>query len=399
MMRLPRGPVLATAVTLLLAPAGCGSPTAPPPADDRSPTVAAAAAATASPTGRRAFTLVATGDVLPHTEIIRQAAEDAGGTGYDFRPMFADVKPLISGADLAICHMETVYGADGGPFTGYPAFKSPPQVAAALKDAGYTACDTASNHTLDDGPDGIRRTLDAMDAVGLAHTGSARDEAEAGKPALLRAGGATVAHLAYTYGTNGIPLPAGRPWAVNLIDRDRILADARAARADGADLVVVSVHWGTEWQDAPNDQQLTLARELAAGQGGGRPDVDLILGTHAHIPQAYERINDTWTVYGLGDQLAGHMFTYDGAEDPRGNWSSIARFTFAPPAARGQRWTVAKAEFVPQATDLGPPYRVLDLRGAVRRDPGRADYARAVEHIRSTVLSRGAAAAGLTMAP
>ncbi|MFF7454587.1 CapA family protein [Kitasatospora sp. NPDC008115] len=397
-MRLPRRPVIAAAVPLLLAAAGCGSPAAPPPAgEEPSPTV------TASPTGPRAFTLVATGDVLPHTEIIRQAAEDAGGDGYDFGRMFAGVAPLISGADLAICHMETVYGPDGGPFTGYPAFKSPPQVARALKDAGYTSCDTASNHTLDDGAAGIRRTLDAMDAVGLAHTGSARDEAEAGRPALLRAGGATVAHLAYTYGTNGIPLPADRPWAVNLIDRDRILADARAARAAGADVVAVSLHWGTEWQDTPNDQQVTLARELTAGpdtgQAGGGPDIDLILGTHAHIPQAYEKINGTWTVYGLGDQLAGHMFTYDGAEDPRGNWSSIARFTFAPPAAPGQRWTVAKAEFIPQVTDLGPPYRVLDLREAARRDPGRADYARALEHIRTVVLSRGAASAGLTMAP
>ncbi|WP_380283542.1 CapA family protein [Kitasatospora purpeofusca] len=397
-MRLPRRPALAVAVPLLLVVAGCGSPAEPPPADGPSPTPTPATA-TASPTGPRAFTLVATGDVLPHTEIIRQANEDAGGNGYDFDRMFADVKPLISGADLAICHMETVYGPDGGPFTGYPAFKSPPQVARALKDAGYTSCDTASNHTLDDGPAGIRRTLDAMDAVGLAHTGSARDETEAGRPALLRAGGATVAHLAYTYGTNGIPLPADRPWAVNLIDRDRILADARTARADGADVVVVSVHWGTEWQDAPNDQQLTLARDLAAGRAGDHPAVDLVLGTHAHIPQAYEKIGDTWTVYGLGDQLAGHMFTYDGAEDPRGNWSSIARFTFTPPDTPDRRWTVTKAEFVPQVTDLGPPYRVLDLRQAARRAPDRADYTRALEHISSVVLSRGAASAGLTMAP
>ncbi|MFB7618907.1 CapA family protein [Kitasatospora sp. NPDC056181] len=399
-MRPIRPPAVAAAVTLLLASAGCGAPGALPPVESGSPTsTASPARGTASPTGPRAFTLVATGDVLPHTEIIQQAKEDAGGDGYDFGRMLAGVKPLISGADLAICHMETVYGADGGPFTGYPAFKSPPQVARALKEAGYTSCDTASNHTLDDGPAGIRRTLDAMDAVGLAHTGSARDADEAGRPALLRAGGATVAQLAYTYGTNGIPLPAGRPWAVNLIDRDRILADARAARQAGADLVVVSIHWGTEWQDTPNEQQLTLARELAAGQDGARADIDLILGTHAHVPQAYEKVNQTWTVYGLGDQLAGHMFTYDGAEDPRGNWSSIARFTFAPPPAPGQRWTVSRAEFVPQVTDLGPPYRVLDLREAARREPARADYARALEHISSVVLSRGAAAAGLTMAP
>ncbi|MEV8326849.1 CapA family protein [Kitasatospora sp. NPDC056731] len=389
-MLLPHRRTATAALALFLALPGCGAPdTAPPPAATATPTA----------TGPRPFTLVATGDVLPHTEIIQQAKEDAGGSGYDFTAMLAGIKPLVSGADLAICHMETVYGADGGPYTGYPTFKSPPHVARALKDTGYASCDTASNHTLDDGPAGIRRTLDAMDAVGLAHTGSARTADEAGRPALLRAGGATVAHLAYTYGTNDIAPPEGRPWAVNLIDRDRILADARAARADGADLVVVSVHWGTEWQDAPNEQQLTLARELAVEPAPGQPDIDLILGTHAHIPQAYEKIGDTWTVYGLGDQLAGHMFTYDGAEDPRGNWSSLARFTVTPPARPGLRWTVSRAEFVPQITDLGPPYRVLDLREAVRRNPGRADYARALEHIRSVVLSRDAGAAGLTMAP
>jgi poly-gamma-glutamate synthesis protein (capsule biosynthesis protein) len=310
--------------------------------------------------------------------------------------MFAGVGSVVGGADLAICHMETVYGADGGPFSGWPTFKSPPQVARALKDAGYAACDTASNHSLDDGAAGIRRTLDAMDAVGLRHTGSARTAEEAGKPSLLQVHGATVAHLAYTYGTNDIPLPAGQPWAVNLIDRDRILADARAARAAGADVVVVSLHWGTEWQDGPNEQQLSLTKELTADQTPDAPVIDLILGTHAHIPQAYEKVNGTWTVYGMGDQLAGHMFDYSGAEDPRGNWSSIARFTFAPPTRAHQRWTVSKAEFVPQLTDLGPPYRVLELARAAALNPGRADYARALAHIREIVLSRGAAAAGLT---
>ncbi|MEV7940456.1 hypothetical protein AB0O82_30545 [Kitasatospora sp. NPDC088264] len=93
------------------------------------------------------------------------------------------------------------------------------------------------------------------------------------------------------------------------------------------------------------------------------------------------------------------MFTYDGAEDPRGNRSSLARFTVPPPAGPGLRRTVGRAEFVPQITDLGPPYRVLGLREAVRRDPGRADYARALEHIRSVVLSRDAGAAELALAP
>ncbi|GAA1367247.1 CapA family protein [Streptomyces beijiangensis] len=349
------------------------------------------------PAVQRGFTLVATGDVLPHTSIIERAHKDAGGRGYDFRPMLAAVKPLVSRADLAICHMETVYGANGGPYTGWPTFKSPPQVAAALAATGYDSCSAASNHTLDDGAAGIRRTLGALDAAGVAHTGSGRTAAESARPAWLKAGSAKVAQLAYTYDTNGFPQPDGQPWAVHLIDEQRIVADARAARRAGADVVVVSIHWGTEWQDAPNDQQLTLGRALTASKTAGRPDIDLILGTHAHIPQAYEKVNGTWIIYGMGDQIAGEMFNPSGAQDDRGNESSIGRFTFAPPARPGRRWTVTKAEFVPQWMDLTVE-RVVSLPEALRRHPGRADYRAAQQAVRKAVLSRGAAADGLTMA-
>ena len=346
----------------------------------------------ASPVEARGFTLVASGDVLPHTSIIERANADAGGNGYDFRPMLAGVKPVVSGADLAICHMETVYGAHGD-YTGYPAFKSPPQVAAALAATGYDGCSTASNHTLDDGAAGIHRTLDALDRAGVRHAGSARTAAEAGAATVLRAGGAKVAHLAYTYDTNGFPLPEGQPWAVNLIDRDRIVADARAARKAGADVVVVSLHWGTEWQDEPNEQQLTLGKELTASRTAGRPDIDLILGTHAHIPQAYEKVNGTWVIYGMGDQIAGEMFNYDGAQDPRGNQSTIGRFTFAPPAHPGARWEVKKAEFIPQMFDLDSG-RVVNLNRAIARG---ADLSGVRDRIRDVVLGRGAAKDGLRM--
>ncbi|MFF0746002.1 CapA family protein [Streptomyces sp. NPDC004111] len=339
---------------------------------------------------QRGFTLVATGDVLPHDSIIRQARADAGGDGHDFAPMLAGVKPVISRADLAICHMETVYGPAGGPFSGYPAFVSPPEVAAGLRATGYDSCSTASNHTLDAGAAGIRRTLAAFDRAGLAHAGSARTAAEAARPALLRAGSAKVAQLAYTYGTNGYPLPDGQPWAVNLIDRKKIVADARAARRAGADVVVVSLHWGTEWQDEPDADQLSLGRALTASRTGTRPDIDLILGTHAHVPQAYEKVNGTYVVYGMGDQIAGTMFNHSGAQDDRGNMSSIGRFTFAPPTAPGGRWEVRRAEFVPQYFDL-ETNRVLNLgaRGA--------GHEATRERIRRVVLSRGAAKAGLTM--
>ncbi|AMW14369.1 hypothetical protein A4E84_35690 [Streptomyces qaidamensis] len=342
--------------------------------------------------GPRGFTLVASGDVLPHSTIIDRARFDAGGNGYDFRPMLAGIRSVVSRADLSLCHMETVYGADG-VYTGYPAFKSPPEVARALAVTGYDGCSTASNHTLDDGADGIRRTLDALDRAGVRHAGSARTEEEARTTTVLRAGTATVAHLAYTYDTNGFPLPDGQPWAVDLIDEARIIEDARAARRGGADVVAVSLHWGTEWQDAPDDRQLTLARTLTAARTGDRPDIDLILGTHAHVPQAYEKVNGTWVIYGMGDQIAGEMTNHEGAKDPRGNQSTLGRFTFAPPARPGERWKVTKAEFVPQLFDVDAG-RVVNLNRAIAQG---ADARAVRDRIRDVVLSRGAAGDGLVM--
>lgn len=345
-----------------------------------------------SATGQRGFTLVASGDVLPHTSIIERARFDAGGTGYDFRPMLSGIRSVVAPADVALCHMETVYGADGD-YTGYPLFKSPPEVARGLAATGYDGCSTASNHTLDDGVDGIRRTLDALDRAGVRHAGSARSEGEARTATVLRAGAARVAHLAYTTDTNGLPLPPDQPWAVALLDRERIIDDARAARRAGADVVVVSVHWGTEWQDAPDQRQTELARALTASRTKGRPDIDLVLGTHAHVPQAYEKVNGTWVVYGMGDQIAGEMTNHLGVHDPRGNQSTLARFTFAPPERSGGRWEVTRAEFVPQLFDVDAG-RVVNLNQALARG---AEVQSVRDRIREVVLSRGAAQDGLVM--
>ncbi|MFB7177869.1 CapA family protein [Streptomyces sp. NPDC056257] len=388
----PQAVALLSALLLSAAAAGCSGAGGPPPARLGESAGRAPSSAAGAPAGK-GFTLVASGDVLPHTSVIQRAANDADGDGYDFRPMFSGVKPVVSAADLALCHMETIYGEEGGPFSGYPAFKSPPEVADGLKDAGYDGCSTASNHTLDDGAAGLRRTLDRFDKVGLKHAGSARTAAEAAAVTTYTEGSAKVAHLAYTYDTNGYPLPEGQPWAVNLMKQDKIIADARAARKAGADVVLVSVHWGTEWQTEPDETQLSLGKALTASQTAGRPDIDLILGTHAHIPQPYEKVNGTWIIYGMGDQVAGEMFNYTGARDMRGNYGSIGRFTFAPPAAEGQRWQVTKAEFVPQMMDLSAG-RVVNLA----RPSDRDDHESARDEIIEAVLSRGAAKDGLTLA-
>ncbi|MFJ8533984.1 CapA family protein [Streptomyces sp. NPDC093591] len=346
----------------------------------------------ASAKGPRGFTLVASGDILPHTSIIDRARFDARGSGYDFRPMFAGVEPVVSRADLALCHMETVYGADG-QYSGYPAFRSPPQVAKGIAATGYDGCSTASDHSLDDGAAGILRTLNALDEARVRHAGTARTEGEARTVRVMRAGPAKVAHLAYTYGVNGFPLPPGQPWAVNLIDENKILADARAARKAGADVVVVSLHWGTEWQDAPDGTQTTLARDLTAARAGDRPAIDLILGTHAHVPQAYEKVNGTWVVYGMGDQVAGAMYNEQGVQDPRGNQSTLGRFTFTAPDEPGGRWEVSKAEFIPQLFDIDAG-RVINLNRALEQG---AELRGVRDRIRDIVLSRGAAKDGLTM--
>jgi len=268
-----------------------------------------AVGATASPTGgagalaarapsASAFTLVATGDLLIHKPVANRALADGGGH-YDFRRMLARVRTLIADADLAICHIETPLSADDTNISGYPVFNTPHELAAAVTWAGYDGCSTASNHSVDRGVAGVKSTLGALDANHVAHAGTARSATEAGRIELHRVGGAVVAHLSYTYGTNGIPVPSGAPWSVNLISVPKILADAHRARAAGATFVVLSLHWGQEYQVAPTPQQLAQAKALLAS-----PDVDLILGDHVHVQQPIARIGDKYVVFGMGNLLS-----------------------------------------------------------------------------------------------
>jgi hypothetical protein len=252
--------------------------------------------------GLRSFTIVAGGDVLLHSQLQREGRRLAGGAGYDFGPLFAPIAPIVAGADLALCHLETPLSADDGALSSYPVFNVPNELADALAGAGFDGCSTASNHSLDRGAPGIDATLAHLDRVGLGHAGTARSPEEAVAVRTYRAGGATVAHLSYTYGFNGFRTPAGEPWRANLIDTQHILADAAAARAAGADLVVVSLHWGVEYTVAPTSAQRDLAPVLLAS-----PDVDVILGHHAHVVQPVERIGDEYVVYGMGNLLSGQV--------------------------------------------------------------------------------------------
>jgi poly-gamma-glutamate capsule biosynthesis protein CapA/YwtB (metallophosphatase superfamily) len=324
------------------------------------------------------FTLVATGDVLIHPALTEQAEQDGSGQR-DYRQIFAGVKPAISGADLALCHLEVPLAPAAGPFKGYPEFNAPPEVATALKDAGYDGCSTASNHTLDMGETGVARTLDTLDSAGIKHTGSARDAAEARKPLIYEVAGAKVGHVSYTFGFNGKQLPAGKPWLSNTLKADDVIASAKAAKAAGAEVVVASLHWGTEFVHEPTAAQKRDAQKLL-----NDPAVDLIIGHHAHVVQPFEKINKKWVAYGLGNHIAKHS-------EPKGvsEEGALARFHFTRTSSG---WAVDKAEYVPTLIDLGPPIRLLDLS----QDNTATRRSEAVKRTDEIVFSRNGAQEGLT---
>jgi poly-gamma-glutamate capsule biosynthesis protein CapA/YwtB (metallophosphatase superfamily) len=319
------------------------------------------------------FTVVASGDVLIHPALTEQAEEDGGGTR-DYRPLLAGIKPVVEGADLAICHMEVPLATADGEFEGYPLFYAPPEVAAAVADTGYDTCSTASNHTLDHGAEGVRTTLDDLDAAKIGHTGSARTEQEADTPLVREVNGVKVGQVSFTFGLNqGTEAP--EPWMVNELSVDGVLDAARAARAAGAEVVIASLHWGIENQHEPTAEQRDLARQILAD-----PAVDLIVGHHAHVVQPFEKIGDKWVAYGLGNSVARH-------EEPKGTTEEgvLGRFTFTKSDVG---WRVSKAEYIPTLVDLGPPIRLRDLTTDEDVDPGRKQEA--VDRTAGVVTSLGA---------
>ena len=263
---------------------------------------------------RVSVTVALSGDVLVHDTVWQSARRSArraqAGARFDFAPMLASLRPVISGADLAICHLETPVAPASGPYTSYPLFSVPREVVRGLADTGYDACSTASNHSVDRGFDGVVRTIAALDRAGLAHTGTSSSRSAAHDIVMLEVQGIRIGWLSYTYGTNGMPVDVDKPWSVNRIHPERILRDARRARAQGADAVLVALHWGDEYSHEPSGFQVSLARRLTRS-----PAITMLYGHHAHVTQPIRKVNGKWVVYGLGNLVADQETVAEGVDD------------------------------------------------------------------------------------
>lgn len=387
---------VALVVTLVIAPddAGDGGGEAVLFVEDAAPLLAPtpvptpAATPTPAPTPTpeppATKTLAFSGEVLSHGPVIAQAAAyGSQGWPYDYRPMFAEVQPLFESVDLAVCHLETPISPDNTALSGYPIFNAPRELAEGLAASGYDACSTASNHSFDRGADGVVATLDRLEEAGLGWAGMARSRAEDDTPVLYEVGELTVGHLSSTYGLNGFVLPADEPYLVDVTDVDQILADARAAREAGADLVVLSIQWGNEYQVDPSPEQRELARTLL-----GSDDIDLIIGAHVHVVQPVEMIDGEYVVYGLGNFLSNQSAECCPAASQNG---IIAMVEVSETGDGG--WTVTDLSFVPTRVDRSD-YTIVALpqalAGADLDDATRALYRQVVAETREVVNRLGA---------
>ncbi len=319
-----------------------------------------AASTSSTPRPPVELTIEVNGDILVHEPVWSRALADGHGN-YDFEPMLAEIRPYIRSADLAICHDETPISPR--PPQGYPVFNTPTQLARAIAWAGWRICDTASNHSVDQGQYGIDQTGLALDRAGVLHAGSYSSAAAARRTLIVNVKGVRVAFLAYTEMTNGIPLP--HPWSVNIASAAAVRRAARIARERGAQVVIVNFHWGTQFQSAPDAFQLSLASALASD-----PDITAIVGQHVHVVQPIVRVHGKLVVYGEGQILSNE----DSACCPIQTEDGMLVFLHI--VVRGSRSYVKGVSYLP-TWDRHPDYTVLPIGEALARHQAPASVLRA----------------------
>lgn len=256
--------------------------------------------------------MTVTGDVLCHNTNFWDAY-DASTDSYDFSYVFEDIEKYFSSADIAVGTIETSFAGKEAGYSNYPTFNSPEELATDLKELGYDVMAMATNHCLDKGYKGLVSTIEELDKAGIKHIGTYKSEEDSKEILIQDVKGIKMAFLNYTYGTNGIPIPTGKEYSVNLIDKDKIKADIEKAKKLNADVICVNMHWGEEYRQTATQEQEELADFLF--QNG----VDLILGSHTHCLEPMEKRTvtladgtkkDGFVIYSLGNFMSGQNANY-----------------------------------------------------------------------------------------
>lgn len=252
------------------------------------------------------FTLTALGDTLCHNTQYWDAYNSQTGE-YDFSYVYDDIKDYTSASDITVGSLETTFAGEEKGYSNYPTFNTPDSLATALKDIGLDVISLAGNHALDYGYTGLCRTIDVFDNIGISHLGTYKTAEDQEKLLIKDVKGIKIAFINYTYGTNGIPLPTGKEYCVNLIDKDLIKKQIEQAKNQNVDMIVSCIHWGTEYRTTANSEQEELANFLFEN------GVDVILGNHPHVLEPMEKrtitLNDSTTkdvfvIYALGNFTA-----------------------------------------------------------------------------------------------
>ena len=250
------------------------------------------------------ISLVAIGDIMCHNTQIKDAYKNGI---YDFSYVFTEIKDYIENADIAIGNLETTFAGSKKGYSGYPQFNTPEILATNLKDIGIDVLTTPNNHCLDTGYTGLESTIDFLDNAGISHTGTYKTPEAQNTILFKEINGVKFAFLAFTYGTNGIPIPKGKEYCVNLIDKDLILSQINLAKEGNPDVICTSMHWGVEYQRQPNDEQKDLADFLFSN------GVDIIIGSHPHVLQPFEKREitledgtkkDGFVIYSMGNFMS-----------------------------------------------------------------------------------------------
>ena len=304
------------------------------------------------------FTLATTGDIMCHNTNF-QDAYNSSTKSYDFSYYFTDIKQYIEEADITVGNLETTLSGSKRGYSGYPTFNTPEILAKNLKSAGF---DVVS----------IESTINFLDEAGLAHTGTFKSKKDQETILIKKVKDVSIAFLSFTYGTNGIPIPKDKTYAVNLIDKKLIKSQIELAKKENPDLICVSMHWGIEYQTKANKEQENLANFLF--QNG----VDVILGNHSHVPQQMEKrqikLNDGTTkdgfvIYSLGNFMANQNKQYT-------NDSAILKLEITKHKEDG-KITIDKATYTPtymykNTAKSTKKFKILDINTEIKKYESKA---------------------------